>query len=79
MNSYTQRVNETVEGLREDLFASLGELVKIPSMNHPPTGDEYECQMAVARRWREMGIEPKIYSLDSVPGLKEHQIGRAHV
>ncbi len=72
MNPTTKRVNETVEGLRDYLFTSLRGLVRIPSMNHPPTGDEYECQMAVARRWREMGLEPEVYALDSVPGLMEH-------
>jgi acetylornithine deacetylase len=72
MNSYTQRVSETVDGLREYLFSTLQELVSIPSMNHPPTGDEYDCQMAMARRWREMGLEPEVYLLDDVPGLKEH-------
>jgi acetylornithine deacetylase len=71
MNPYAKRVDEIVEGLRQYLFTSLSELVRIPSMNHPPTGDEYECQMAVARLWREMGLEPEVYTLDSVPGLKE--------
>jgi acetylornithine deacetylase len=72
MNSFTQRVSETVDELREYLFSTLQELVRIPSMNHPPTGDEYDCQMAMARRWREMGLEPEVYLLDDVPGLKEH-------
>jgi acetylornithine deacetylase len=61
-----------VEELRDYIFDSLHEIVRIPSINHPPTGDEYECQMAVARRWREMRLEPEIYPLDSVPGLKAH-------
>jgi acetylornithine deacetylase len=65
-------VVEKVDGLRDYIFNSLSELVRIPSMNHPPLGDEYECQMAVARRWREMGLEPEIYNLDTVPGLLAH-------
>jgi acetylornithine deacetylase len=72
MKPSPERVVKTVEGLREYIYGSLDEIVRLPSINHPPTGDEYECQMAVARRWREMGLEPEIYSLNSVPGLKAH-------
>jgi acetylornithine deacetylase len=68
----SQVVVDKVEGLRDYIFNSLHELVRIPSINHPPAGDEYECQMAVARRWREMGLEPEIYTLDTVAGLKSH-------
>ena len=62
----------TVDRLRDYIFSSLDELVRLPTVNHPPTGDEYECQMAVARSWREMGLEPEIYLLDDVPGLRTH-------
>lgn len=72
MKPTQQRVSNKVDDLRDYIFKSLHELVSIPSMNHPPTGDEYECQMAVVRQWREMGLEPEIYALDTVPGLKEH-------
>jgi len=65
-------VFEKVEGLQDFIFNSLSEIVRIPSVNHPPLGDEYECQMAVVRRWREMGLEPEIYTLDTVPGLRAH-------
>ena len=65
-------VVEKVDGLSDFIFNSLQEIVRIPSINHPPMGDEYECQMAVVRRWREMGFDPEIYTLDTVPGLKAH-------
>jgi len=68
----SKRVVETVEGLRDFIFNSLQEIVRIPSINHPPTGDEYECQMVMVRCWREMGLDPEIYTLDTVPGLKAH-------
>ena len=72
MKPDSKLVVEKVEELRGYIFNSLSELVHIPSVNHPPLGDEYECQMAVARRWREMGLEPEIYTLDTVPGLLAH-------
>ena len=72
MKPDSKRVVETVEGLRDFIFNSLQEIVRIPSINHPPTGDEYECQMVMVRCWREMGLDPEIYTLDTVPGLKAH-------
>ena len=72
MQPNSKQVIEKVEGLRDYIFNSLSEIVRIPSVNHPPFGDEYECQMAVARRWREMGLEPEIYTLDTVPDLIAH-------
>ena len=50
MKPDSKLVIEKVEGLRDFIFNSLQEIVRIPSINHPPTGDEYECQMAVVRR-----------------------------
>jgi acetylornithine deacetylase len=65
-------VLKKVESLRDYLVSTTQELVRIPSVNHPPTGDEYDCQMAVARYLRDMQLEPEVYALDDVPGLKEH-------
>lgn len=61
-----------VDALGPYLLATAQELVRIPSVNHPPTGDEYACQMVVARHLREIGLEPEVYYLDTVPGLREH-------
>jgi acetylornithine deacetylase len=72
MGTYSIRVNDTVDALRDYIYETIIDLVRIPSINHPPTGDEYECQMAVARKWREVGLEPEVYYFDSVPGLAEH-------
>jgi acetylornithine deacetylase len=61
-----------VESLRDYLVTTTQELVRIPSINHPPTGEEYSCQMVVARHLREMGLAPEVYYIDQVPGLREH-------
>jgi acetylornithine deacetylase len=65
-------IDKTVDGLRDYIISCLQEIVRIPSINHPPTGEEFDCQMAMVRRWREMGFEPEIYTLDTIPGLKAH-------
>jgi acetylornithine deacetylase len=72
MTDLRQAVSARVESLRDYLVSAAQELVRIPSINHPPTGEEYTCQMAVARHFREMGLAPEVYSLDEVPGLKAH-------
>jgi acetylornithine deacetylase len=72
MSTIHKRVIEKVESLREYLFSTTRELVRIPSVNHPPTGDEYECQMAVARHLREIGLKPEIYVPDEVAGILSH-------
>jgi acetylornithine deacetylase len=65
-------VNQKVESLRDYIIATTQELVRTPSINHPPTGDELACQIVVAEQLRGMGLEPNAYSLDEVPGLKDH-------
>ncbi len=72
MADLRQDVFDKVELLRDYLIATLQELVRIPSVNHPPTGDEYACQMAVANHFRDMHLVPEVYYLDDVAGLKEH-------
>src|SRR2546428_3928973 len=72
MTDLRRAVLAKVESLRDHLIATTQELVRIPSINHPPTGDEYACQMAVAEHFRQMGITPEVYPLDDVPGLKAH-------
>lgn len=72
MDEYVQAVIEKVNSLKEYIIMTAQELVRIPSINHPPTGDERECQIAVAENLRKMGLEADIYSLDDVSCLKEH-------
>lgn len=72
MKDLQQAIQDQVVALGDELTATAQELVRIPSINHPPTGDEYACQMAVGRRFQAMGLEPEIYAIEDVPGLKEH-------
>lgn len=72
MLNLRQSVMNKVESLRDYLIETTQELVRIPSINHPPTGEEFSCQMVVARHLREMGLVADVYYLDQVTGLKEH-------
>ena len=48
MRDLHQAALAQVDALGPYLLATAQELVRIPSVNHPPTGDEYTCQMVVA-------------------------------
>jgi len=50
------------------------DLVRIPSENTPPSGAEQGCQQYVAAFLRDLDWTPELYSLDEVPGLKEHPL-----
>jgi acetylornithine deacetylase len=72
MRDFRKAVTQKVDGLRDYLISTTQELVRIPSVNHPPTGDEYACQMAVIEQLRSIGLEASAYFLDEVPGLRDH-------
>jgi acetylornithine deacetylase len=48
------------------------ELLRIPSRNTPPTGEEAACQRHVAAYLREAGLEVDMYRPDEAPGMVEH-------
>lgn len=56
------------------LLAIVQDLVQIPSQNTAPTGEEEACQQYVAAFLRRLGWDTLVYSLDEVPGLKEHPL-----
>ncbi len=56
------------------LVQILQDLVRIPSENTPPAGSEGQCQKYIADFLSATGCEPVVYSLEDVPGLKEHPL-----
>ncbi len=67
-----QLLDDTMVELQPDLLATLRDLVRIPSENLPPNGNEQACQIYVADRLRELDIQPDIYDIDSVRGIAAH-------
>lgn len=63
-----------VERNSDRLVQILQDLVRIPSENTPPVGNEGKCQKYIAAFLSELGIDPVVYSIDEVPGLKEHPL-----
>ncbi len=56
------------------LVEILQDLIRIPSENTPPVGNEGECQKYIARFLSHLGGEPVVYSMEDVPGLTEHPL-----
>lgn len=67
-----QRLDGALTNLEQPLVDTLSELVRTPSENLPPLGNEKACQMRIAGWLRELGIEPDVYELSEVPGLTSH-------
>ncbi len=61
-----------LDALRPVLLQTLRELVRIPSENFPPYGNERACQQYVAGALRALSLEPDMYDLADVPGLARH-------
>ena len=63
-----------VDAHRERLLQILRDLVRIPSENTPPVGAERACQEYVTSALRRRGLQPQLYDLTEVPGLREHPL-----
>jgi acetylornithine deacetylase len=74
MMTHTQReILDWIEAHRSDVIGLAQALVRIPSENKPPHGNERECQMFVADFMRRLGCRVDIFRPDEVPGLTEHR------
>ncbi|MGH9339855.1 MAG: M20/M25/M40 family metallo-hydrolase [Acidobacteriota bacterium] len=65
-------LDEAWAGLKSELVATLQELVRIPSENLPPAGNERACQAYVATCLRRLALEPDVYEIADVRGLSSH-------
>ncbi|MGH9662949.1 MAG: M20/M25/M40 family metallo-hydrolase, partial [Bryobacteraceae bacterium] len=72
MSAAERQFCQYVDDHQDRLIEIVGELVRIPSENTPPSGAEGECQQRIAAFLRECGWEPVSYELSEVPGLRAH-------
>jgi acetylornithine deacetylase len=57
---------------QDEILRVMQDMLRIPSMNHPPTGDEKACQEYIAAYLKRAGLSADMYEPDSVPGMVEH-------
>jgi acetylornithine deacetylase len=57
---------------RDEIVQVMQDLVRMPSQNTPPDGEELACQEYIAASLRNSGLPVDIYEPDQVPGMLEH-------
>lgn len=67
----TPLTHEFIETHRLEIIRLLSELVRIPTENRPPVGNEKPGQDWLASECRESGFTVDLYELDDVPGFTE--------
>jgi acetylornithine deacetylase len=63
-----------VDAHRDRLICIIRDLVRIPSENVPPNGQEFACQQYVSHFLSEQGWDTISYDLTDVPGLEKHPL-----
>jgi acetylornithine deacetylase len=66
-------INNRVEAKRDEIIAFLQQLVRIPSVTHPPGGDEGPVQAYVADKYKQMGLIVDVFEPTEVAGVQEHE------
>lgn len=64
--------HEALLRYRDELVGVASDLIRIPSRNAPPDGEEKACQEYIAAYLRRAGLPVEMYEPDQVPGLVEH-------
>jgi acetylornithine deacetylase len=65
-------IKEAVAQKKDQAIKLLQDLIRIPSENHPPIGDEKQVQEFYFDYLKSIGLESKLFEVDNVPGFKEH-------
>lgn len=67
-----RRVLAAVDARRDETVRLLADLVRFPSVNRRPRGDELACQRYVASVLEGMGLELDVFRPDEIPGIEHH-------
>ncbi len=63
---------DIVDRYWDEIVQVVRDLVRIPSQNKPPVGEEKACQEYIARYLERRGLSPALYEPDQVPGMVGH-------
>lgn len=67
-----EKIVSFIDGISDDIIALAQDLIRIPSSNHPPTGEEEKCQEFVFSYLTRLGLKPDSYLPTEVEGIQEH-------
>ena len=68
-----KKIFEHVNKSRDDITKVLQNMVRLPSVTHPPGGDEGRVQVYVEKLFREIGLDVDVFEPTQVPGLTGHE------
>jgi acetylornithine deacetylase len=72
--AFRNQLSSFVDDHRDRLVEIICDLVRIPSENTPPVGNEEACQQYVAEFLKGQGLETELYYFRDVEGLEEHPL-----
>lgn len=64
--------HELLAEYRDEIIQVVQDLIRMPSRNMPPGGEEADCQAYLAGYLRRAGLSADLYEPDQAPGLVEH-------
>ena len=64
--------HELLAEYRDEIMQVVQDLIRMPSRNMPPGGEELACQEYLAGYLRRAGLAVDLYEPDQAPGLVEH-------
>lgn len=74
MNSMPLNIEEAVEQRREEILDFAMELIKIPTINQPPNGNEAPGQYFLEKCFKKMGFEIDMFDCIDVEGIQDHYL-----
>jgi acetylornithine deacetylase len=69
-----QTIRAAVKGREEDILRWTEKLIRFPSENRPPEGNEGEAQEFIAGECRKIGLEVDGFGPEEVPGISRHPL-----
>ncbi len=66
-------VLDRVTRRQEDIVAFLQKMVRIPSVSHPPGGDEGPVQRFIEQHLKGMGLEVDVFLPTDIAGIESHE------
>ena len=64
--------HELLAEYRDEIMQVVQDLIRMPSRNMPPGGEELACQEYLARYLGGAGLSTELYEPDQAPGMVEH-------
>jgi acetylornithine deacetylase len=66
-------IDNKVEAKRHEIIQFLQEMVRIPSVTHPPGGDEGPVQAFIAEKFMSLGLTLDVFTPTEVDGIEQHE------